>query len=105
MPRPAARAVWSDFCAVAPSPEAAERLRSASPRVASPPAGQLDLAPRPRRPLGFNDGVIFPPADFPSGTPEAVVGRAALRRAPLRGTVRVIVVLVDFADREMTRTT
>jgi immune inhibitor A len=106
-PESTARAVWSDFCAVAPSPEAAERLRSELDRVRSasdsPLARQLGLAPQPRR-LGFDDGVIIPPSDFPPGTPAAVLRSTALQRAPLQGTVRVIVVLVDFSDRVMAQT-
>jgi immune inhibitor A len=103
-------AIWSDFCAVAPSPEAAERLRSERERVRSGAASEAPLAARVGRgrrprPLGFNDGVIIPPAEFPPGTPEAVIDRAGLRAAPLRGTVRVVVVLVDFADLAMTETT
>ena len=35
------------------------------------------------------------------GTTAEVARRAALDRAPLRGPVRVVVVLVDFADKAM----
>jgi immune inhibitor A len=99
----AAHAIWSDFCAVAPSPELAERLRAERRRVPFE-SSDIDAAPSPRLP-GFNDGMIFPPSAFPPGTPEAVISGAALARTPLRGTVRVIVLLVDFDDRAMTQTT
>jgi immune inhibitor A len=54
---------------------------------------------------GFNDGLIIPGVEFPLATPLRVVRRAAAERAPLRGSVRVIVVLVDFDDAPMGRTT
>ncbi|MFC4066198.1 M6 family metalloprotease domain-containing protein [Actinoplanes subglobosus] len=79
------RAVWSDLCAVSPSPEVAERLRS-DPR----------LGVRPRHP-GLDDGTIVPP---PSGMAEWAVPP----RARLAGTVRLVVVLVEFPDQEMTHT-
>jgi immune inhibitor A len=45
--------------------------------------------------------LIFPGTYYPTGTTAAVAQRAALDRAPLRGTVRVIVVLVDFSDQAL----
>ncbi len=53
---------------------------------------------------GFNDGLIKPGTDLPLGTPLRVARRGALERAPLRGQVRVLVVLVDFSDKAMTET-
>jgi immune inhibitor A len=41
---------------------------------------------------------------FPLGTPLRVVRSAAADRAPLRGPVRVIVVLVQFSDKALTET-
>jgi immune inhibitor A len=107
--RPAdAVAVWSDFCAVAPSPELIERLRAELERVRSetvvPLSNQLAFGRNPRM-LGFDDGVIFPPEEFPVGTLYSTIRNAAAERAPLRGSVNVIVVLVDFSDRSMTQTT
>ena len=52
---------------------------------------------------GFNDGLIVPGTEFPLDTPLGVVRSAAALRAPLRGNVRVIVVLVDFVDAPMTK--
>lgn len=63
----------------------------------------LGVARTPHR-LGFDDGVIVPPEEFPFGTSLARIRDAAAERAPLRGTVRVIVVLVDFSDKAMTTT-
>ena len=101
-----ARAVWSDFCAVAPSPELKERLiaelADARRRSTSPLAAALGLARAPR-PLGFDDGTIIPPDQFPVGTPFRAIRASAAERAPLRGAVRVVVVLVQFSDRAMTQ--
>jgi immune inhibitor A len=98
------RAVWSDFCAVAPSPELKEKMLAevADARKKSPVAATLGIARAPR-PLGFDDGVIIPPDRFPLGTPVRMIRAAAAERAPLRGAVRVIVVLVQFPDRTMTQ--
>ncbi len=102
-----ARVVWSDFCAVAPSPELKEKLLAELADVkkragASPLATALGLARGPRR-LGFDDGVIIPPEQFPVGTPTRAIRASAAERAPLRGAVRVVVVLVQFSDRAMTQ--
>jgi immune inhibitor A len=53
-----------------------------------------------RRP-GFNDGMIVPGEHSPAGTPLRAARRQALERAPLRGKVRIIVVLVEFSDRSI----
>lgn len=64
---------------------------------------RLGLAAQPRA-IGFEDGVIVPPDEFPLGTPASRIRGAAAERAPLQGVVRVIVVLVDFSDKAMTET-
>jgi immune inhibitor A len=91
------------LCAVAPSPQLRARLKDAvrSARVATglPADGPGSLLREPRR-LGFNDGVLRPPSTFAPGTDRATVRAAAHARAPVRGQVRVLVVLVDFSDRE-----
>jgi immune inhibitor A len=53
-------------------------------------------------PVGFNDGLIYPGTMFPLGTTAEVARAARANKAPLAGTVRVIVVLVDFSDKIMT---
>ncbi len=102
--RGSARAVWSDFCAVQMSPDLKERIKAelqrARTRGRSPLAFALGMA-RPTRPLGFDDGVIIPPDRFPVGTSYGRIRAMAAERAPLRGTVRVVVVLVQFSDRAM----
>lgn len=97
------RAAWSDFCAVAPSPELKRRMKQELERIReTSPIGRVFAPLRAPRRLGFEDGAIFPPDEFPTGTPESAMRRAAARRAPLRGAVRVVVVLIQFADRAMT---
>jgi immune inhibitor A len=93
-------------CAVAPHPELREKikrelvaLRTARDGV----LGALARAAEPRRP-GLNDGMIIPPEQFPLGTPLSAIRSAASERAPLRGVLRVIVVLVDFSDKAMVQT-
>ena len=54
--------------------------------------------------MGLNDGLIFPGTMFPVGSSPTLVRNAALNRAPLTGTVRVAVILVDFSDKVMTAT-
>ena len=101
--KPTAIAVWSNFCAVAPSPELKEQMKAqlAQARQMSALSGAaLGLAGQPRWP-GFCDGTILPPEDFPAGTSAQTIQAVAASRAPLRGTVRVIVVLVDYSDKVM----
>ena len=95
-----------ELCAVAPSPELKAKIKEELTAVRARKdsvIGSLARASEPNRP-GFNDGLIFPPDVFPLGTPLSAIRNAALERAPLRGTVRVIVVLVDFSDKHMTQT-
>jgi len=95
------------MCCVAPHPDLkrrwTEELDNARKNAAADIAGALGLERKPRR-LGFDDGVIIPPQEFPVGTPMSAIQSAAADRAPLRGTVRVIVVLVDFSDKHMAAT-
>ena len=97
---PPARAtiVRHDLCAVAPSPELRARMQGGLSDLRAGAGVPVVLAGDPRRP-GFNDGTILPPSAFPPGTPLRTVTSAAAERAPLRGDVRVIVVLVDFTDK------
>ena len=48
---------------------------------------------------GLNDGLIYPGETFRLGTPTDAIRAAGRKRAPLRGTVRVAVVLAEFRDR------
>src|SRR5262249_35759338 len=94
-------------CMVAPHPLLRERIKTALANMAAtgglPQALSLRVA-EPRV-LGLNDGVIIPPEEFAAGTSPSIIRSAAARlTGPLRGTVRVIVVLVDFSDKHMTQT-
>lgn len=96
-------------CAVPPSPQLraqwARALEGANEAAAlTDGAAPFLRIERDPRPVGFNDGVIVPPEDFPVGTPLMAIRSAAGDRAPLRGTVRVAVVLVDFSDKHLTTT-
>ena len=92
-----------DPCFVAAQPAASRAAREGGAKARGKGgllAGITALAPQPRA-LGFEDGLIIPPDEFPAGTPSALIRAAAAERAPLRGAVRVIVVLVDFSDKKM----
>lgn len=93
----------SERCMVAPAPEVRERiaaeLSAAAESIKSLPGAQV-LASHPSA-FGFNDGLIIPGTDFPLGTPPSVIRSAAADREPLRGTVRVIVVMVEFSDKKL----
>jgi len=95
-------------CLVPPSPELLERLEDdlaeLREHVRERMSTRVLLAAEPQRP-GLNDGLILPGDMFPLGTSLDRVTRAASERAPLHGTLRVVVVLVDFDDRAMARPT
>ena len=101
-------AKFSDLCCVAPSPDLLElweaELTKVRRRRGAMFAESLGITRMPR-PLGFDDGYIIPATEFPLGVPFASIRFAAAERAPLRGTVRVVVVLVDFSDSQMQATT
>jgi immune inhibitor A len=90
-------------CMVAAHPDLQARIRR---QLATMRAAAVDLpAPmfqfhEPQRP-GFNDGIIYPRSFFPAGAAAGLVRSAPPQRAPLRGALRVIVVLVDFDDQQM----
>jgi immune inhibitor A len=91
-------------CAVAPHPELRNRIKHALASLTGtsglPRAFQLK-ASEPT-PFGLNDGVILPPEKFSFGIAPSQIRQAAAARPPLRGVVRVIVVLADFSDKPMT---
>ncbi len=84
------------------SPKVGEALRRASELAATLPGHRVRLRPPDR--LGLNDGLIIPGTRFPLGTPPSRIRSRAAERSPLRGAVRVIVVLVEFSDRKMEAT-
>lgn len=93
-------------CAVAPHPDLQAKIKA---ELEGLKAGASDLTRAslglrqiPR--VGFNDGLTVPGDTLPLGTPPSVARAVALDRAPLRGNVRVIVVLADFSDLQMAAT-
>ena len=93
-----------DLCVVAPAPDLNEKMKEQFERLRKRAPGLLSsqlIRGGPPQHVGLNDGLIYPGTYFPTGTTAAVAQRAALDRAPLRGTVRVVVVLVDFSDKVM----
>ena len=49
-------------------------------------------------------GLIYPLDKFPEGTSSNRARAAALKKAPLRGPIKVLVVLVDFPDKPFAST-
>jgi immune inhibitor A len=98
MTRPDESVFTEGLCAVAASPQLRERMRERLRSLRADADVPVALAREPRLP-GFNDGTILPPTEFGPGTSLRDVRRAALDREPLRGQVRVLVVLVDFTDK------
>lgn len=104
--RRARRNRTGDCCMVAPHPDLRESLKGELDRIRGAAKGSLGLLlqAKDRSPAGMNDGLIYPGDQFPLGTPLRIARAAAADRAPLRGTVRVIVVLAQFSDKAMTQT-
>jgi len=94
-------------CMIAPAPELKKKMDDELKKLKNSAAKGLlsgRIGIRNTEPVGFNDGLIYPGTMFPVGTTASVARSAGANRAPLRGTVRVIVVLVDFSDKVMTQT-
>ena len=90
-------------CFVAAAPELRAKMDAELSRLRHRKTGigdVLGVAKEPRA-LGLNDGMILPPDAYPFGTPDTVMRNSGLDRAPLRGAVRVIVVLADTTDKPM----
>ena len=98
--------VWSDFCAIAPSPELKARMKtelseSAVGRGEGPLSAQVLDQPASRAGSASTTARSCRRPQYPLGTPPKTIRNAALERAPLRGAVRVIVVLAQFTDRKL----
>ena len=96
----------NDCCMVAPSPELRETIKQEFAQLRNTVTERVAnlLQIRERTSPGLDDGLIYPGDRFPIGTPLSVVRSAAADRAPLRGVVRIIVVLVQFSDKAMIQT-
>jgi immune inhibitor A len=92
-----------ECCMVAPHPDLQDRLKKDLAQLRSTTTGHMAnlLQLRDRTSPGLNDGLIYPGDLYPLGTPLRIARTGAADRAPLRGRVRVIVVLVQFSDRAM----
>ena len=92
-------------CMIAPSPDLKKKIDVELKKLKTG-ASKGILTDRigivPQNKVGFNDGLIYPGTEYPAGTSAEVARSGALNRAPLSGTVRVAVVLVDFSDKAMT---
>lgn len=95
-----------DRCIVSPSPELRDQIKKDLEESRKTIRGIVGNMLKVRRatPPGFNDGLIYPGDLFPIGTPVDRVRNAAADRTPLSGIIRVVVVLVDFADESMNAT-
>lgn len=104
--REAAKTDDGQRCMVAPHPDLHAKITEEIKKIRSTESSILRGVVRAGEPTapGLNDGMIIPPEEFPLGTSLREIRRAAADRAPLRGSVRVIVVLVNFPDKAMTRT-
>jgi len=105
MPNPTSvNSLRSHLCAVAPSPELRERIRQQLTALRSSAVGLSALSEflSFRFPIraGMNDGVVRPTDYLPAGGPLGVIRSAPAQRVPLRGQLRVAVVLVDFQDKK-----
>jgi len=93
-------------CLVAPHPDVVAELRqeldTLRANVEDSAATSFLTLRRPQA-FGFDDGMILPPDEFELGTSADVMRAAAATRDPLRGPLNVVVVLVDFSDKPMTR--
>jgi immune inhibitor A len=93
-------------CAVAAHPDALADLRREIESLrdaAADSTAAAFLEFRKPRALGLDDGVILPPEEFELGTPVERIRAEAAVRAPLRGNLNVLVVLVQFPDAALTR--
>ena len=88
-------------CLIPAHPDLRKKVQQELERLnAETDFGPVLKAAQPKRP-GMNDGLILPGNYFPLDTPVERVRNEAAERAPLRGALRVIVVLVDFPDKKM----
>ncbi len=94
-------------CMIAPHPDLKKKLDAEMKKLRSQAGkgllGEKISVSNAYKPIGLNDGLIYPGTMFPVGTSAEMARSAAANRAPLSGTVRVIVVLVDFSDRAMVK--
>ncbi len=93
-------------CMIAPHPDLKEKLKKEFKKLkkelGSFALGNL-LKPEGKTRLGMNDGMLQPGNVFPLGTSASRVRSLSAAKTPPQGTLRVIVVLVDFSDKAFTK--
>ena len=91
-------------CLISPHPKLKNKIKKEIAKIKESAKGSIFASNikfnEPSRP-GFNDGLIYPGDSFPLGTALSAAKNARLTKSPLRGIVRVLVVLVDFDDKPM----
>ncbi len=94
-------------CMIAPSPELKKRLKDDLKKIKKQFGASVFsniLKPMGKTKVGLNDALLRPGNSFPLGMSASRVKSIAADRSPLQGTVRVIVVLVDFSDKQFANT-
>jgi len=95
-------------CMIAPSPEVKAKLKEDLARLKDDIASNSILSnlltPKQESKVGLNDGLVMPGNVFPLGTSAVAVRTHAAKRGPLRGAVRVAVILVEFPDKKLSQT-
>jgi len=103
-PSPSTHPIRAHLCAVAPSPALRERIRKqlAALRGNTAELSALTEFLSFRFPVhpGMNDGVIRPADYIPAGTPLGLARSAPAARVPMKGELRVAVVMLDFQDKK-----
>jgi len=93
------------LCAVAPSPQLRERIQkqlsALRTRGAELSALSDFLSFRFPVRIGMNDGVVRPSSYLAAAEAVSAIRSAPAPRVPLRGQLRVAVILVDFPDKAM----
>lgn len=91
-------------CMIAPHPDLKKKLKDELKNLkrdlGSSVLSNL-IRPLGKTKLGFNDALLRPGSSFPLGMSARGIKKEAATRSPLQGAVRVIVVLVDFADKKL----
>jgi immune inhibitor A len=94
-------------CMIAPSPDLKKQLKDDLKKIKRQLGSSVFsniLKPLGKTKVGLNDALLRPGNSFPLGMSASRVKSIAADRSPLQGTVRVIVVLVDFSDKQFSQT-
>ncbi len=94
-------------CMIAPHPDLRKEINEAIKELRATTRKSIlanKVSSRDPTRVGLNDGLVHPGNTFALGTSADVARSARAQRAPLHGTLRVIVVLVEFSDKAMSQT-